>query len=162
MKRGNTLMENDRKYSIFKIPRAAGCWHFILYPEANYVLYHILRAWEAAGGTLPSLNTDFRTGQCRYFFQDGMNLPIELRLGLPHALVESSDAQKSLCSYVSLVIHCSLSRGVKCAEHQSYKDTNYCTTVMLKWFLWCICVEMLKRNWMYNVKILISYLSEGQ
>lgn len=81
------------------IPRAAGCWHFILYPEANYVLYHILRAREAAGCALPSLNTDFRTGQCRYFLQDGMNLSIELKLGMLHTLVESSATQKSLCSY---------------------------------------------------------------
>lgn len=50
------------------IPRAAGSRYFTLYPEANYALYHVLGAWEAAGCTLPSLNTDFRTGQCRYFF----------------------------------------------------------------------------------------------
>lgn len=31
-------------------------------------------------------------------FQVGMNLSIELRLGTPHALVDSSDTQKSLCS----------------------------------------------------------------
>ena len=34
-------------------------------------------------------------------FQVGMNLSIELRLGTPHALVDSSDTQKSLCSCVS-------------------------------------------------------------
>lgn len=42
-----------------------------------------------------------------------MNLSIELKLGMPHTLVESSDTQKSLCSYVFLVIHYSLSGYVK-------------------------------------------------
>lgn len=47
-----------------------------------------------------------------------MNLSIELRLGMPHTLVERSDTQKSLCSYVSVVIHYSLSGYVKYAQHQ--------------------------------------------
>lgn len=86
------------------IPTVASCWYLTLYPEANYALYHILGALEAAGCTLPSLNTDFRTGQCRYFFQVGMNLSIELRLGMAHTLVESSNTQKSLCSCISKVL----------------------------------------------------------
>lgn len=53
------------------IPEGAGCRYLTLYPEANYTLYHILGALEAAGCALPSLNTDFRTGQCRYFFSGG-------------------------------------------------------------------------------------------
>lgn len=88
-------------YSKTKTPfpgRAASCWYLTLYPEANYAMYHILCAFEAAGCTLPSLNTDFRTGQCRYFFQVGMNLSIEQRQSMPHALVERCNAQKSLCS----------------------------------------------------------------
>lgn len=80
------------------IPCAASCWYLTLYPEANYAMYHILCAFEAAGCTLPSLNTDFRTGQCRYFFQVGMNLSIEQRQSMPHALVERCNTQKSLCS----------------------------------------------------------------
>lgn len=80
------------------IPWVASCWYLTLYPEANYAMYHILCAFEGAGCTLPSLNTDFRTGQCRYFFQVGMNLPIEQRQSMPHVLVERCNTQKSLCS----------------------------------------------------------------
>lgn len=74
----NTLKAHewdDRKCWILQdkdiIPEGAGCWYLTLYPEANYALYHILGALEAAGCALPSLNTDFRTGQCRYFFSGG-------------------------------------------------------------------------------------------
>lgn len=64
---------DDRKCRLSKdldviAPDGAGCRYLTLYPQANYALYHILGALEAAGCTLPSLNTDFRTGQFRYFF----------------------------------------------------------------------------------------------
>lgn len=69
MKQRNNLITNAVFFKTKDIiPRAAGSRYFTLYPEANYALYHVLGAWEAAGCTLPSLNTDFRTGQCRYFF----------------------------------------------------------------------------------------------
>lgn len=100
------------------LPKIVSFCYSTLYPEANYALYHILRAWEAAGCTLPSLNTDFRTGQCRYFFQVGMNLSIEVRLGMPLALVESRDTQKGLCSYVSKVLY-SLSGFMQHAQYQN-------------------------------------------
>lgn len=118
------------------IPAAVSCRYFTLYPEANYGLYHVLGAWEAAGCTLPSLNTDLRSGQCRYFFQGGMNLSIELRLGMPHTLVESRDTPKSQCSYVSklLQLYAVLYLDIrnvhfikKIGIHQ-----NYCTMMMLK------------------------------
>lgn len=110
------------------IPWAASCWYLKLYPEANYAMYHFLCAFEAAGCTLSSLNTDFRTGQCRYFFQAGMNLSIEQRQGMPHTLVERCNTQKSLClcscpsthSYLSeSVIH-----GKKKAEAKKSQKTR--------------------------------------
>lgn len=89
----------------------------MLCPQANYVPYHVAGAREAAGCTLPSLNTDFRAAQCRILFQVGMNLSIELRLGMPHTLVESTDTEKSLCSYVSEVMPHFLSGDVKYAQY---------------------------------------------
>lgn len=109
----NDLVNESQEIQSIKdkgiLPKIVSVCYSTLYPEANYALYHILRAWEAAGCTLPSLNTDFRTGQCRYFFQVGMNLSIEVRLGMPLALVESRDTQKGLCSYVSNVLYSLLS-----------------------------------------------------
>lgn len=109
----NDLVNESQEIQSIKdkgiLPKIVSFCYSTLYPEANYALYHILRAWEAAGCTLPSLNTDFRTGQCRYFFQVGMNLSIEVRLGMPLALVESRDTQKGLCSYVSKVLYSLLS-----------------------------------------------------
>lgn len=101
-KTGNTVLPRQGHSSI--IPRVASGRYSTLYPQANYALYHILGALEAAGCTLPSLNTDFRTAQCRYFFQVRMNLSIELRLGIAHALVESSNSEKSLCSRISKIL----------------------------------------------------------
>ena len=70
----------------------------------------------------------FQDFQCRYFFQVGMNLSIELRLGMPHTLVESTDTQKSLCSCVwkvvplYTIIHYKTWIRSKIGKH-----VNYCT-----------------------------------
>ena len=87
---------------------AAGYWYFTLCP--NYDLDHVLAAWEAAGCTLLSLNTDFRAGRCRYFFQVGMNLSIELQLCHTHLLKAVTLKRASVhvfeksCSYSLLFI----------------------------------------------------------
>lgn len=140
---------NKVKHSIYfqdkaAIPWATSCWYLTLYPQANYAMYHILCALEAAGCTLPSLNTDFGTGQCRYFFQVGMNLSIEQREGMPHALVERCKAQKSLCSCSCPSTHSYLSESLIHAKKQ--KSDRNGETILIQSIL----------------DLIISYLSSNQ
>lgn len=127
----------------------ASCWYLTLYPEANYATYHILCAFEAAGCTLPSLNTDFRTSQCRYFFQVGMNLSIERRQGMPHALVERCNAQKSLCSCSSPSAHTDLSESL---IHAKTRNKSCCTKV----------TESKGEEFLSWLILVVSYLSGDQ
>lgn len=89
----------SRQRTSFRGQQAVGTSHYILRQIMPCIMFseherqqaaHYLHSTQISGLVSAGIS-----------FQVGMNLSIELRLGTPHALVDSSDTQKSLCSCVS-------------------------------------------------------------